>query len=1292
MSATMTVLTSSAAVSPLGANVELTAAITPFGGADGGTVAFYDGSTLLGRVAVSPQNITDPRTGAVSVQGFACLQTNSLAVGAHSLTADYGGDSNCAPSNSLAITVTIYVPTGRASSIALSASSSIAQFGSSVTLTATVNPIATSGGTVTFYDGGVAIGTGILNSSGVASMSSTTLAVGAHSLTANYGGSGTYAASVSAALALTIVVGLTLGTVPGFVDLPDALLAANKYAMGLYFQRILDNAKFGIVRPEVFVAQYKHGDTVNLPTSTVDGYAYERDELIYLWHFVWTGGVTSTSVTDPVTGAVTNTLTANTPAGPGSIWYFEAFVDQGTGAVSSYVKYRNSGGTTDAKMSNDGMVEVITIGVRRMSSLIVSSVLPAWSDLPDSTWAEDAAVTETLTLALNRNAKLASLRHEAIYMGEFTNGQQVPMPISPADGYAYSSSEVTFAWSWRWCSMTAAFGDPTGWHGDPGKCFNQLQRVVASVDANGHVSTQVVFYDSGELSTNYGRLTVVAFCQRHPISVSAEANAFTDIDDSNLISGAFPKLDVFKALDDAIRFAALRVEYFTANCTNGQTVPLPTSPVDGYAYARSELTYHYDFGTTGPNTDIRLVSFGASINQSTGLVQTVTNHLHDGGGFKAATNGTVHVTIIARRSHVHPAITDASIAVDGGGGEADTGINLLANGGFESWSRALQTVADAWSQGDIGGGASFSQATGIDGSSAQGLSVPAAVGRASVYSAPFGAKAGDQLYCKVSVASDAATSNGFYFRVWLYNADSANSCYFDLLPNFAMQGAGQYEDFALNFTVPTKNAASAVTTLGSAAIMQPYDFTVSKIRVELYVLFPSAAVNVILDSASVTPYQPGADVSYENVDVLLRNPNFVNGCNGWYPQGGWAVVPWGNPGGGSNSAQFLGGTAAITNAQNISCVAGSVIAASCYCTGSPDATGVATPRINFYNSAGAYLSTAQMGGIPPNVPWASFRIVGTAPAGTAYAQIDFAVYGRTAGVWYVAGFSASLLPNSLDEVPDSVTFKKLGSTWVTGTGTLTIGSGTPLNGQGSIIPNQAIAVNYSYTSSSITLSWAAQSMKRTDGSYLNLQAGSIVYGGLGASTAYYIYPYIQTFDGSMQFTNGNPPPTGPNVYNAFDCALDGRVPVSPIVVTTAAVSSPTGGGGTGGGWGLCPEQAELVEIDGKGQVAAGTVCIGDSIKGKSLKSGADVFRKIIGLRLVPSAAWRIIDAHRVSPCEAVYDNGGWVAAYMVARSTFDSLIGQKVEITVESDEYDESNYYLVSGTALLVHNMRMDPC
>jgi hypothetical protein len=61
-------------------------------------------------------------------------------------------------------------------------------------------------GTVTFYDGTTSIGTGTLSASGVATFSTMTLAVGNHSITAQYGGSAAFTASTSAAVIVTITV------------------------------------------------------------------------------------------------------------------------------------------------------------------------------------------------------------------------------------------------------------------------------------------------------------------------------------------------------------------------------------------------------------------------------------------------------------------------------------------------------------------------------------------------------------------------------------------------------------------------------------------------------------------------------------------------------------------------------------------------------------------------------------------------------------------------------------------------------------------------------------------------------------------------------------------------------------------------------------------------------------------------------------------------------------------------------------------------------------------------------
>lgn len=109
-------------------------------------------------------------------------------------------------------------------------------------------------------------------------------------------------------------------------------------------------------------------------------------------------------------------------------------------------------------------------------------------------------------------------------------------------------------------------------------------------------------------------------------------------------------------------------------------------------------------------------------------------------------------------------------------------------------------------------------------------------------------------------------------------------------------------------------------------------------------------------------------------------------------------------------------------------------------------------------------------------------------------------------------------------------------------------------------------------------------------------------------------------------------------------------------------------------------------------IPAGAVKVGDWLRGRSFKSGVDVFRKAIQVRSVESSIWRIVAAHKVSPCEAVYAEGQWMPAYRVPGASVDTIRGVKVLISLESDENDEQNYWLVEGTALLIHNMMMSPC
>ncbi len=163
-----------------------------------GTVTFWDGTTNLGTATLHAYNNI----------WSASLSTSSLAVGNHAITATYNGDgsdSNYATSTSAALTL----PVRYSSSSTLTASPDAAASGQLVTFTAGITP-GVSGtaptGTVTFYDGASALGTGSVTQVGgsyYATFSTSSLAAGNHTITALYGGDGNFAGS-SAALAYAV--------------------------------------------------------------------------------------------------------------------------------------------------------------------------------------------------------------------------------------------------------------------------------------------------------------------------------------------------------------------------------------------------------------------------------------------------------------------------------------------------------------------------------------------------------------------------------------------------------------------------------------------------------------------------------------------------------------------------------------------------------------------------------------------------------------------------------------------------------------------------------------------------------------------------------------------------------------------------------------------------------------------------------------------------------------------------------------------------------------------------------
>ncbi|HHY56019.1 MAG TPA: Ig-like domain repeat protein [Chloroflexi bacterium] len=190
---TATILTINPATTVFGQALTLSTSVhtqAPGAGTPGGIVTFRQGDAVLGSVTL--------------VNGAATYSIGGLAVGAHNITAEYGGSVRYNGSTSAPATHTI---DKAATTTTLQIAPNPAIIGDTVSFTATVTVGAPGSGApdgqVIFTDGGAALGVSpVVN--GVATLNTATLDVGSHTIMAQYAGGSNFAASTSAPVAQVV--------------------------------------------------------------------------------------------------------------------------------------------------------------------------------------------------------------------------------------------------------------------------------------------------------------------------------------------------------------------------------------------------------------------------------------------------------------------------------------------------------------------------------------------------------------------------------------------------------------------------------------------------------------------------------------------------------------------------------------------------------------------------------------------------------------------------------------------------------------------------------------------------------------------------------------------------------------------------------------------------------------------------------------------------------------------------------------------------------------------------------
>jgi MYXO-CTERM domain-containing protein len=414
-----TALGSSANPSVFDQSITLTATVTSMaGGTPTGTVTFTEGRTTLGTVTLD-------NTGA------AALPIATLAVGTHSITAVYSGDSSYGGSTSTTLS---QVVNQAATTSTVSSSTNPSLAGAGVTFTAIVAPVAPGGGiatgTVTFFDGTTTLGTAALRLGGTAAFTTSTLAPGTHAITVSYGGSADYTGSTSSVLTQTVTATAATITVTADVN-PSAYGAPVTFTVTV-------GGSGGRGTPTGTIS-FQDG-TTTLGSATLDG-----NGIATLTTKALTGGthtITAAYSGDGVYGAGTGTVTqvvttaatmtalasSKNPAVAGDSVTFTATVTSSLAGFGGQVQFLDGTTVLGTATLSGGKATFATLTLA-VGSHVITAVYSGDANFAGST---SMPLTESITAAPVVVGDMATGKHDAGPNGIYLSGGGCNCRMAPA--------------------------------------------------------------------------------------------------------------------------------------------------------------------------------------------------------------------------------------------------------------------------------------------------------------------------------------------------------------------------------------------------------------------------------------------------------------------------------------------------------------------------------------------------------------------------------------------------------------------------------------------------------------------------------------------------------------------------------------------------------------------------------------------------------------------------------------------------------------------------------------------
>lgn len=195
----------------LGQSIAITAVVTDTTTGHTATIP-TGGVTFMDTIGSTSVSLNSGNAVTLNGAGQAVLSGVTLSgAGTHTITASYSGVTDSFQTSSNTTIIQIAATTATTTTLSIAPGESVIT-GTAVTFTATVAPAPTGtpAGTVSFYNGTTLLGTGTVDSSGVATFISSSLPTGVLSLTAVYSGNAGSAASTSSAVSETVAATYTL--------------------------------------------------------------------------------------------------------------------------------------------------------------------------------------------------------------------------------------------------------------------------------------------------------------------------------------------------------------------------------------------------------------------------------------------------------------------------------------------------------------------------------------------------------------------------------------------------------------------------------------------------------------------------------------------------------------------------------------------------------------------------------------------------------------------------------------------------------------------------------------------------------------------------------------------------------------------------------------------------------------------------------------------------------------------------------------------------------------------------